>query len=162
MKFSNILIASALLVPATSAFAQTPNSAQGHHEKKKSLHDQFSGQNYGVAGCGLGSIVFGDQPGLIQVVAATLNGTGVQTFGITSGTSNCGEAGKQARANQFIEVNKEALANDIARGTGDSVASLAEVMGCQNTDFPTQLRKNYIAGSSSEQLTQVATQACKL
>ncbi|MEN0057326.1 MAG: DUF3015 family protein, partial [Bdellovibrio sp.] len=46
---------------------------------------------YGTAGCGLGSLVFGNEKGPVQIVAATLNGTGVQTFGITTGTSNCGE-----------------------------------------------------------------------
>ena len=158
MKIANLLIAFALTMTSGAAFAQ----AQAKRAKSKSLHDQFTGQGYGMAGCGLGSIVFGQQPGLIQVVAVTLNHTGYQTLAITTGTSNCGESGKQARAEQFINVNKEALSNDIARGSGDSVASLAEVMGCQNTDFSTQLRKNYIAGTSPEQLTQVATQACKL
>jgi hypothetical protein len=158
MKIANLLVAFALLITTGSVFAQ----AQAKRTKTKSLHDQFTGQGYGMAGCGLGSVVFGQEPGLVQIVAVTLNQTGYQTLAITSGTSNCGESGKQARAKQFINVNKEALSNDIARGSGDSVASLAEVMGCQNTDFSTQLRKNYVAGTSSEQLTQVATQACKL
>lgn len=49
---------------------------------------------YGMDGCGLGSIVFGNDNGTLkQVIAATLNGTGMQTFGITSGTSNCVSAG---------------------------------------------------------------------
>src|SRR5205823_3826374 len=40
---------------------------------------------YGLAGCGLGSMLFGDQKGMIQILAATTNGTfGSQTFGITS------------------------------------------------------------------------------
>ena len=45
-------------------------------------------KNYG---CGLGSMAFEGNDGLIsQVSAATTNGTsGNQTFGITSGTSNC-------------------------------------------------------------------------
>jgi hypothetical protein len=42
-------------------------------------------------GCGLGTIVFEGQNGLVsQTFAVTTNGTfGNQTFGITSGTSNC-------------------------------------------------------------------------
>ncbi len=48
---------------------------------------------YGEAGCGLGSMIFGDSPGFVQVLAATTNGcSGSQTFGITTGTSNCGGA----------------------------------------------------------------------
>ncbi len=158
MKTTNFAIAFAALISFSGMFAQ----AQGRPARRQALHDQYSAQSYGVAGCGLGSIVFGQQSGMIQIVAATLNGTGGQTFAITSGTSNCGEAGKTARAEQFININKEALSNDIARGSGDSVASLAEVMGCQNPDFSSQLRKNYVAGASSEQLAHAATQACRL
>jgi len=57
-------------------------------------------QPYGMAGCGLGSIAFGnDQTMFKQVLAATTNGTfGTQTFGITSGTSNCVSGGDQGRA----------------------------------------------------------------
>ena len=43
---------------------------------------------YGMAGCGLGSMLFGD--GGLQTSAATTNGiVANQSFGITSGTSNC-------------------------------------------------------------------------
>ena len=44
-----------------------------------------------TAGCGLGSIIFEGQSGVVMnVLAATFNGTsGNQTFGMTSGTSNC-------------------------------------------------------------------------
>jgi hypothetical protein len=153
MKLVSSLIAMALIAGGTAA------QAAG---KKQSLHDQFTGQGYGMAGCGLGSIVFGDKPGMIQVVAATLNGTGYQTFAISTGTSNCGDSGKMARANQFIEVNKVAVENDLARGTGEAVASLGIVMGCQNSDFSTQLRRNYSTGASVEQMSQAAATACKL
>ena len=48
---------------------------------------------YGMAGCGLGSVVISDD-GFLQVFAATTNGTSYsQSFGITSGTSNCVEKG---------------------------------------------------------------------
>lgn len=134
-------------------------NAQG---KKQSLHDQFTGQGYGVAGCGLGSIVFGDKPGMIQVVAATLNSTGYQTFAITTGTSNCGESGKSARATQFIEVNKVSLENDLARGAGEAIVALSEVMGCQNADFTMQLKSSYAPGSTQEQMVSAATKSCQL
>ena len=36
---------------------------------------------YGTAGCGLGSMLFGNQKGMVQVLAATTNGiSGNQTF----------------------------------------------------------------------------------
>ena len=101
---------------------------------------------YGEAGCGLGSIVFGSKPGFIQVVAATLNGTSAnQTFGITSGTSNCSGGGSR-RAQvvpQYIEVNKYALAKDAARGEGETLAGLASLIGCDSSKLGNALRMNY-------------------
>ncbi len=152
MKLLGVLLSLGMLVAGSSALAQ----------KKQSLHDKFTGQSYGLAGCGLGSIVFGDKPGMIQVVAATLNGTGYQTFAISTGTSNCGESGKQARAEQFIEVNKVSLENDLSRGAGESIVSLSEVMGCKNTNFTVELKSRYTPGSNQEQLVQAATQSCTI
>jgi hypothetical protein len=88
---------------------------------------------YGLAGCGLGSMVFGDQQGLIQVVAATLNGIGMQTFAITTGTSNCVEsAAGRGGASLFIEANREALAKDAARGSGETIVTLSHLAGCKD------------------------------
>lgn len=89
---------------------------------------------YGTAGCGLGSMVFGNDPGIVQIFAATTNGTsGNQTFGITTGTSNCTDtAGGAASAKSFIETNREAFAKDVARGNGETIKGLATLAGCQN------------------------------
>ena len=90
---------------------------------------------YGTAGCGLGSMVFGNDKGLVQVLAATTNGTfGTQTFGITSGTSNCGDTGGgTASAKAFIETNREAFAKDVARGQGETIANLSALAGCSDS-----------------------------
>ena len=89
---------------------------------------------YGLAGCGLGSMIFGDQKGAIQILAATTNGTfGSQTFGISSGTSNCVESGSSAQgARTFIEGNREALAKDAARGSGETITTLSAMAGCKD------------------------------
>ncbi len=136
-------------------------------KKKTALVDQVSGQGYGMAGCGLGSIVFGDKPGMIQIVAATVNGTGVQTFAITSGTSNCGESGRMAQVEQFIDVNKMALEKDMARGQGETLASLSHLMGCQNTTFNTEMAQNYSrafpqGNASAADLNKVAQASCEM
>lgn len=86
---------------------------------------------FGMAGCGLGNLAFGKES---QVLAATTNGTSYsQWFGITSGTSNCVDTGAHAanRLPLFIEGNKVALANDIARGEGETITTLANVLGCE-------------------------------
>ena len=90
---------------------------------------------YGAAGCGLGSMLFSPNSGFLQIFAATTNGiSGTQTFGITSGTSNCGapEGGKES-AKAFVETNRQALAKDIARGQGETIQSLAQLAGCKDS-----------------------------
>jgi hypothetical protein len=111
----------------------------------------------GPAGCGLGNMVFGKD---MQILASTTNGTsGNQTFGITSGTSNCGGSGSTAQLENFIEVNQVAVANDVARGEGETIVSLAQILGCQNAaELGTELKKNYSdifsrPGVSSRELT---------
>ena len=97
---------------------------------------------YGVAGCGLGSLAFQDQKGPIQILAATLNGTGVQTFGITTGTSNCNDGANLVKA--YIETNHEAIKTAAARGQGEALVGLAKVYKCQNSEtLSSALRSNY-------------------
>ena len=100
---------------------------------------------YGDAGCGLGSMLFGSQPGLVQVLAATTNSTfASQTFGITSGTSNCGASGAIVQAKQFVEGNRDAVAKDISRGQGETISSLTELGGCKDTGAVGKtLQRNY-------------------
>src|SRR5262245_53055913 len=82
---------------------------------------------YGTAGCGLGSILFGSKPGIVQVLAATTNGSsGNQTFGITTGTSNCEDTASSAQSTKaFVQANREAVSKDIARGQGETISSLS-------------------------------------
>jgi hypothetical protein len=93
-----------------------------------------TGLGYGPAGCGLGSILFEPDSGFTQVLAATTNASfGTQTFGITSGTSNCSSAKRgTGAARAFIEANRPALARDIARGSGETISSLTQVAACSD------------------------------
>lgn len=87
---------------------------------------------YGAAGCGLGSMIFGNEQGGVQVIAATTNATCYsQLFGITSGTSNCDKQPKtfsNRRVTDFVAANMDSLAKDIATGHGESLETLAELM----------------------------------
>ena len=106
-----------------------------------------SADPYGMAGCGLGSMAFGAKPGMIQILAATTNGTfGTQTFGITSGTSNCTDTGGgTASAKAFIQTNREALAKDISRGGGETVTNLATLSGCVDAHaVGSTLQRNFV------------------
>jgi hypothetical protein len=100
---------------------------------------------YGMAGCGLGSMLFGqDNSKLMQILAATTNGTvGNQTFGITSGTSNCVESGVvKAEREQaaFAEVNFTDLKRNMASGGGEFLASFSTLLGCEERAKPVFFR----------------------
>ena len=101
----------------------------------------------------------------MQIVAATLNGTGVQTFGITTGTSNCGKGlFAKAEVDSFIKSNAVALENDIARGQGETLATLNNMLGCQ-ASFGATLQQNfktiYADGTDSSEQIQVLAQSCQ-
>lgn len=105
----------------------------------------FAHNHFGEAGCGLGTLVVG--PSGNQIIAATTNGTsGSQTFGITSGTSNCTDHGAVKASNRipmYIEVNKLALAKEASRGEGEAIAGLASLYGCDNAKLGAALKANY-------------------
>ena len=107
---------------------------------------------YGAAGCGLGSLAFGDTPGAIQILAATTNSLfGTQTFGITTGTSNCGTGVFATGTKNFVEANREALAKDISRGEGEAIGALTLINACQNSHkVGAALQKNFKAIFPSE------------
>ncbi len=110
---------------------------------------------YGTAGCGLGSLAFGNQPGAIQILAATTNGLfGTQTFGITTGTSNCGSGVMSSGTMKFVEANREVLAKDISRGQGEAIGALAVINACQDSaKVGAALQKNFSAIFPSEAAT---------
>lgn len=85
---------------------------------------------YGAAGCGLGSVIFGAKPGISQVTAASTNTLGMQTFGITSGTANCDSIDDHETLDAFVAMNREALTKDVARGSGETIATLTAIAGC--------------------------------
>jgi len=97
-----------------------------------------AGEN-NIGSCGWGAKLFDGQAGVApQVLAATTNGTfGNQTFGITFGTSGCTQDGA-VRSNWktalFIDGNKEMLARDMSVGSGETLDSLAHLMGVESQD----------------------------
>ncbi len=115
-----------------------------------------SAASYQAQGCGLGSTLFTDGSSLVdQVLGSTTNGSSAnQTFGMTSGTSNCELDGSGGQAKiVFIEANKASLANDIARGNGETLASLGEIYGCDSQKMGTSLQKNYSKIFSTDAVT---------
>jgi hypothetical protein len=131
-----------LVVALAVALFASPAAAQTKEQK-----DAIKGTGrYGTAGCGLGSLAFGAQPGGIQIIAATLNATGIQTFGITTGTSNCQPGLFAQGTKSFVEGNREAVAKDISRGQGEAIGALTQINACQDsTAVGAALQKNFAA-----------------
>lgn len=116
----------------------------------------FAAKPYGMAGCGWGSQIQGKDGN--QILAATTNGTsGNQTFGISSGTSNCVTATDQtAMIKNFIEANYASIITDMAKGQGDSVKTLSNFYGCNSDVFATEMKSNY------EMITKTQDDATKI
>jgi hypothetical protein len=93
---------------------------------------------YGMAGCGLGSIVIKSNGKGAQIGAGFLNVTGVQTFGISTGSSNCKiskDDFAQREQEVFMEANLASVEQDSARGQGEHLAAFGDMLGCgQETD----------------------------
>ena len=127
-----------------------------------------NGNQYGTAGCGLGAMVFGDKPGPLQIIAATTNNfSGTQTFGMTSGTSNCGpSAFSQAETKAFIDNNSVALENDIVRGQGETLGTLSKMMKCDESTLSSSLKSNYKEiysdSNSSMKVIEAAQKVCSV
>ncbi len=132
------LVTSLLLAPLT-VLADAPNSV----------------------GCGLGSQLFDGQSGILpQSLAVTTNGTsGNQTFGISSGTLGCkpdGTVVASHRVPMYVGANMDALARDMAIGSGESLESLATLMQINDEDraeFFSATQQNYARIFSGHDVT---------
>jgi hypothetical protein len=96
-------------------------------------------QQNNIGTCGWGAKLFDGQSGIApQVLAVTTNGTfGNQTFGITSGTSGCTQDGAVKstwKTAMFIDGNKDRLARDMSVGNGETLDSLAHLIGVREED----------------------------
>jgi hypothetical protein len=105
---------------------------------------------YGAAGCGFGGSVIEDNRVLPQIGAWFLNSLlGNQTFGITSGTSDCGQKkGGITEKDQtlFVEINYHSLAKEMAAGEGEGLQTLSGLLGCPEQEargFAAFTKQNY-------------------
>ena len=110
-------------------------------------------------GCGLGSMIIKNQNStMLQAIAATTNGaSGNQTFGITSGTSNCNKPNNfvsNDKLNKFVEDNMDELALDISAGKGETLETVAKLMNVENnSEFSAKLQANFSNIYSSQNVT---------
>ena len=110
-------------------------------------------------GCGLGSILIKNQnTSVTQALAATTNGTsGNQTFGISSGTSNCSKPNNfvsNDKLNKFVTDNMDELALDISAGKGETLSTVAKLMNVEDTTaFSAKLQANFSNIYTNENVT---------
>jgi hypothetical protein len=163
MRILNVVVGLGLLLGTSQALADD-STGEKAAEKVEAAHEEVKEETqgaaaeagvkgstsggaakYGPAGCGLGSLIFSPDSGWTQIFAATTNGTSAnQTFGITSGTSNCDTGPSSNSAKNFVEANRTQLAKDIVRGKGATLSSLSELAGCSDSKaVGTKLRKNF-------------------
>ena len=103
----------------------------------------FAGQAASNTGCGLGTMLFknnADNSVILQTFQATTNGIyGNQTFGITTGTSECQQPKNfvsNQQLNEFMVANMDNLARDIAQGRGETLDAFAELLGVPSEKRP--------------------------
>lgn len=148
-----VLLLSVLLVAQTAEAASRrkpmkPRSESYGSEEPRSAPSHSMGGSGGgqrMAGCGLGSMVIENNDKWSQVGAAFLNGTGMQTFGISFGTSNCTEDGVAMASKEkeaFVEANLADLKQDIAKGEGEYLSALSSLYGCKGAAFGKAMHKN--------------------
>ena len=131
-------------------------------------HGTAKADGYGSAGCGLGAMLIGSKPGIVQIFAATTNGIFAnQTFGISSGTLGCGAspAAGMASAKSYVETNRQSFAKDVARGQGETIANLSQLSGCADSAaVAAKLQANFktVFPSANVTDTQVSTTTVNL
>ncbi len=117
--------------------------------------------NKSNTGCGLGYVLMKNQEGILfEALAVTTNGTSAnQTFGITSGTSECKQPAsfvKNEKLEKFVYHNMDELAVDIAKGEGKYLETLADLMNVpveERGEFYSKLKNNFDKIFHSEDVT---------
>ena len=105
---------------------------------------------YDSTGCGLGSMAWRGQSGIVpQVLAVTTNGIfGTQTFGITTGTSGCDPNGRVSGGTgrmllSFLENNMEQFAFDASVGHGETLVTVAGILNADVNELSAKIHNNF-------------------
>lgn len=102
-----------------------------------------------TGGCGLGSMAWRGQSGIIpQVMAMSTNATFLNTIGVTLGTSGCdpngrvtGGTGKLVLA--VIENNMEQFAMDASAGRGETIETIAGILNVDSDKLGAAAQQNF-------------------
>ena len=113
------------------------------------------------SGCGMGWYVTQKNSLVSSFVRALTNATFLNSFAMTSGTSNCQKhdlVKKDKMPTHFAETNFDVLVTQMSQGKGEVLNNFANVMGCKESgvsDFNQMsqkgIQKLYELGSPSPQ-----------
>jgi len=113
----------------------------------------------GGDGCGWGQALFEGQSGPApHILGATTNATfGNNTFGMTTGTNGCSTSGTLSYGGQNVITSiMNEFSEDVARGEGDALDTVAVVYGVSQQDratFAKVMHENFTALFPSEDVT---------
>ena len=113
----------------------------------------------GDGGCGWGNALFKGSTGTAtHVVAGITNAiSGNNTFGMTTGTNGCTTTGKLGYGGQsVVSSSMDEFSEDVARGEGDALDTVAVVYGVDVQDrdtFAKVMHENFTTLFPSEDVT---------
>ena len=113
----------------------------------------------GGENCGWGNMLFDGQSGLgAHVIASITNGTsGNATFGMTTGTNGCSSSGTLTYGGKsMVSSIMGEFSEDVARGEGDAMDTVAVVYGVEKQDretFAKVMHENFAAIFPNEDVT---------
>lgn len=123
-----------------------------------------------TGGCGLGSMAWRGQSGIIpQVLAMTTNSWASNTIGVTLGTSGCdpngrvtGGTGKMMLA--FLEDNMEQFAMDAAAGRGETIETIAGILDVDDDTLGKNIQEKfaYIFSNDNVEVVDVAVRVMEI
>ncbi len=113
----------------------------------------------GDGGCGWGQALFKGQSGMASHVLAGITNasTGNNTFGMTTGTNGCATSGSLSYGGQSVVSSiMDEFSEDVARGEGDAMDTVAVVYGVEAQDrdtFAKVMHENFTTLFPSEDVT---------
>ncbi len=102
-----------------------------------------------TGGCGLGSMAWRGESGIIpQVAAMTTNATFLNTIGVTLGTSGCDPNGRVTGGTGklvlvVIENNMEQFAMDASAGRGETIDTIAGILNMDSEKLGASVQQNF-------------------
>lgn len=136
------IIAGLILVSATSVSSTAFAAAAG-----------------GDGGCGWGNALFKGSAGTASHVMAGLTNAflGNNTFGMTTGTNGCSTKGSLSYGGEAVVSSiMDEFSEDVARGEGDAIDTVAVVYGVEKQDretFAKVMHENFATLFPSEDVT---------